>query len=113
MVRTTTLDRRAYLRAVGAGGLAVGLAGCIDGGNGGDGGVEVAFTIETGENYGLGVREGESELRDALNSGLQAVREEGVYDDLIVEYFGSGEDAGDVTEGADGGTSAGTITSRR
>jgi len=107
MVRTTTLDRRAYLRAVGAGGLAVGLAGCSDSGNGG---VEVAFEIETGEEYGLGTRSGESDLLEAVNSGLQAVREDGVYDDLIVEYFGSGEDAGDVTEGADGGTSAGTIT---
>ncbi len=108
MVRTNALDRRAYLRAVGAGGLAVGLAGCMDGGNG-DGGVEIAFTIETGENYGLGVREGESDLLEALNGGLQAVRDDGVYDALIEEYFGSGEDAGDVTEGADGGTGAGTI----
>lgn len=109
MVRTTTLDRRAYVRAVGAGGLAVGLAGCMDGGNGGDGGVEVAFEIETGEEYGFGVREGDSDLQEAINSGLQAVRQEGIYSDLIQEYFGNGDDAGDVTEGADGGTSAGTV----
>lgn len=103
---TNTLDRRAYLHALGAGGLAVGLAGCT---GGGDDGVEIAFTIETGEEYGLGVRENDDARLEAVNGGLQAVREAGVYDDLIEEYFGSGEDAGDVTEGADGGTGSGTI----
>jgi polar amino acid transport system substrate-binding protein len=112
MVRTNTVDRRSYLRAIGAGGLAVGLAGCngLGNGNGGDGGVEVAFTIETGEEYGFGVRDGDSDLQEAINSGLEAARQDGVYSDLIQEYFGNGDDAGDVTEGADGGTGAGTIT---
>jgi polar amino acid transport system substrate-binding protein len=112
MVRTNTVDRRSYLRAIGACGLAVGLAGCngLGNGNGGDGGVEVAFTIETGEEYGFGVRDGDSDLQEAINSGLEAARQDGVYSDLIQEYFGNGDDAGDVTEGADGGTGAGTIT---
>jgi len=109
MEHESTIDRRSYLRAVGAGGLAVGLAGCSQGEDGGDGGVEIAFEIETGEEYGLGVREGESDLQDAINSGLEAVQEDGTYDALIEEYFGSGDDAGDVTEGADGGTDAGTV----
>ena len=109
MVRNDTVDRRSYLRAVAAGGVAVGLAGCNGNGNG-EGGVEVAFEIETGEQYGFGVREGESDLQGALDDGLQAARQDDVYSDLIEEYFGNGDDAGDVTEGADGGTGAGTIT---
>ena len=36
MVRRYTMDRRAYLRTVGAAGLATGLAGCIGGGGGGE-----------------------------------------------------------------------------
>ncbi len=109
MAHESTIDRRSYLRAVGAGGLAVGLAGCSQGDNGDDGGVEVAFEIETGEEYGLGVPEGESDVQEAINGGLGTVQEDGTYDALIEEYFGSGEDAGDVTEGTDGGTDAGTI----
>ncbi|WP_254837772.1 transporter substrate-binding domain-containing protein [Natronomonas marina] len=109
MAREFDVDRRAYLKTVGAGGLALGIAGCMGNGGNGGGGVEVAFTIQTGEQYGLGVREDDSARLEAVNAGLQAVRDDGVYDSLIEEYFGSGEDAGDVTEGADGGTGAGTI----
>ena len=108
MSREFSMDRRAYVRALGAGGLAVGAAGCTGNGDG-DGGVEIAFTIETGEEYGLGVREDDSGRLEAANSGLEAARDDGTYDALIEEYFGSGDDAGDVTEGADGGTDAGTI----
>ena len=104
------MDRRAYVRALGAGGLAVGVAGCTGNGNGdGDGGVEIAFEIETGEQYGFGIREDDSERLEAVNSGLEAAREDGIRDALYEEYIESGEDAGDVTEGADGGTDAGTI----
>ena len=102
------MGRRVYVRALGAGGLAVGVAGCTGNGDG-DGGVEIAFEIETGEEYGLGVREDNGGRLEAVNSGLSAARGDDTYDALIEEYFGSGNDAGDVTEGADGGTDAGTI----
>ena len=102
------MGRRAYVRALGAGGLAVGVAGCTGNGDG-DGGFEVAFEIETGEEYGLGVREDDGGRLEAVNSGLSAAREDGIRDALYEEYIESGEDAGDVTEGADGGTDAGTI----
>ena len=43
MSRELSMDRRAYVRALGAGGFAVGVAGCIGNGNGdGNGGVEIA-----------------------------------------------------------------------
>jgi len=108
MSREFSMDRRAYVRALGAGGLAVGVAGCTGNGDG-DGGFEIAFEIETGEEYGLGVREDDGGRLEAVNSGLEAAREDGIYDALYEEYIESGEDAGDVTEGADGGTDAGTI----
>jgi polar amino acid transport system substrate-binding protein len=48
----------------------------------------VAFVYETGEEYGFGIRNGESELQSALNDGLAAVREDGTYQDLTAEWFG-------------------------
>ncbi|APE95491.1 transporter substrate-binding domain-containing protein [Halodesulfurarchaeum formicicum] len=49
--------------------------------------VSVAFTYETGEQYGFGVREGDSELQTALNDGLATVREDGTYEDLVAKWF--------------------------
>ena len=112
MTRSYSMDRRAYLKTVGVAGTTAAVAGCTGNGNGnggGEGGVEVAFTIETGEEYGLGLSEDAGDVQTAVNEGLSTVEEDGTYDALIEEYFGSGDDAGDVTEGADGGTGAGTI----
>ena len=44
--------------------------------------VSIAFTYETGERYGFGVREGDSARQQALNQGLQAVRDSGTYEEL-------------------------------
>ncbi len=51
--------------------------------------VVISFTIETGEQYGFGVRENASDLQSALNEGLQAVRDNGTYADLTEEWFAS------------------------
>ncbi len=51
--------------------------------------VEVAFTYETGEEYGFGLRQGEGDLQSALNEGLAAVRDSGRYDELVEEWFGN------------------------
>lgn len=48
--------------------------------------VEVAFTIETGEVYGMAMRPDDDRLSD-INSALQEVREDGTYDDLIDEWI--------------------------
>ncbi|NIC00165.1 transporter substrate-binding domain-containing protein [Halobacterium sp. R2-5] len=48
--------------------------------------VVYAFTIETSEQYGFGVREGASDLQSALNDGISAVRDSGTYQDLVEEY---------------------------
>jgi polar amino acid transport system substrate-binding protein len=53
--------------------------------------VVTAFTIETGEEYGFGVPEGDSDLQEALNSGLATVEDNGTYADLTEEWFASGE----------------------
>jgi len=52
--------------------------------------VEIAFTIETGEQYGFGVRTDDDALLEALNQGLQTVRENGTYDELTKKWFASG-----------------------
>ncbi|WP_430506366.1 basic amino acid ABC transporter substrate-binding protein [Haloparvum sp. PAK95] len=50
--------------------------------------VEAAFVHETNEQFGFGLRQGESELQTALNEGLAAVKEDGTYDELTKTWFG-------------------------
>lgn len=49
--------------------------------------VEVAFTFETGEEYGFGVRQDDNDLEQALSEGVQAVQESSEYDDITEEWF--------------------------
>ena len=51
--------------------------------------VEIAFTVETGERYGFGMRTDDDDLTQALNEGLEAVRESGQYEEIRNEWFGS------------------------
>lgn len=50
--------------------------------------VEVSFVYETGERYGFGIRDGESEVQSALNSGLATIKDNGTYDEIAAEWFG-------------------------
>ncbi len=61
--------------------------------------VEVATVVETGERYGFGVRQNDDDLRSALNSGLQAVRDSGKYEEIRNKWFGSESEAGTETAG--------------
>lgn len=49
--------------------------------------VEIAFTIQTNENFGFGMRQDDDRIEE-INDGLSAVQEGGTYDDLVGEYFG-------------------------
>ena len=49
--------------------------------------VEIAFTIQTNENFGFGMRQDDDRIED-INDGLSAVQEGSTYDDLVSEYFG-------------------------
>jgi polar amino acid transport system substrate-binding protein len=48
----------------------------------------VTETFPTGEEYGFSVRQGNTELLDAINEQLQAMRDDGTYDEIFEEYFG-------------------------
>lgn len=48
--------------------------------------VEVAFTIETGEQFGMGMRKDDDRLSD-INDALGEIRDDGTYDDLVAEWF--------------------------
>jgi polar amino acid transport system substrate-binding protein len=48
--------------------------------------VTVAFTIETGEVYGMGMRQDDDRLAD-INNALAEMQEDGTYDDLVTEWF--------------------------
>ncbi|TKX52694.1 transporter substrate-binding domain-containing protein, partial [Halorubrum sp. SS7] len=50
--------------------------------------VTVAFVEETGERFGFGLRQGESELQSALNDGLATVRDDGTYQEITNTWFG-------------------------
>ncbi len=47
----------------------------------------IVDTYTTGEQYGFAVSEGATDLREALNGALDAVRESGTYDELYGQYF--------------------------
>jgi polar amino acid transport system substrate-binding protein len=49
--------------------------------------VEIAFTIQTDEEFGFGMQQDDDRLSD-INEGLSAVQEGSTYDDLVSEYFG-------------------------
>ena len=48
--------------------------------------VAVAFIIETGEEFGMGVRPDDDRLGD-LNGALAEIKDDGSYDDLVTEWF--------------------------
>jgi polar amino acid transport system substrate-binding protein len=49
--------------------------------------VKIVGIIKTYEEYGIAVREGNTELLEKLNAGLEKVRESGKMDELIGIYF--------------------------
>ncbi len=50
--------------------------------------VTIAFIEETGEQFGFGVRQDDDDVREALNSGLATVREDGTYEEITNRWFG-------------------------
>ncbi len=52
-----------------------------------DGEYEVVEQYSTGEEYGFAVREGNTELRDAVNEQLAELRDSGRYDEIYDTYF--------------------------
>lgn len=49
--------------------------------------VKVIARLVTGENYGLAVKEGNSELLAELNAGLEKIEDSGKYDELVEKWF--------------------------
>jgi len=49
--------------------------------------VEIAMTIITEESYGLGVKQGNTELLEKINSGLATLMDSDYWDTLILKYF--------------------------
>lgn len=52
-------------------------------------GYEVANTFPTGEQYGLGVKKGNTALLDAVNATLDRIHEDGTYDAIYTERVGT------------------------
>lgn len=48
--------------------------------------VAIAFVIDTGEQFGMGMRPDDDRLSD-MNDALAEIREDGTYDDLVAEWF--------------------------
>jgi len=53
------------------------------------GDLEVAATFPTGEQYGIGVKTGNTALLDAINATLDRIREDGTYDAIYTARIGT------------------------
>ncbi len=51
--------------------------------------VKIAFTVQTNEFYGFGLRNDANALVGGLNDGIEVVKRNGTYEKLINEWFGS------------------------
>lgn len=51
--------------------------------------LEVTTEFDTGEQYGIGVRTGNTALLDQVNATLDELRSNGTYDELYQEWFGT------------------------
>ena len=55
------------------------------------GDTEVAFTLDSDpEQYGFVIKKGNTELRDAIDDALSALRDDGTYDDVLEKHLGEG-----------------------
>jgi polar amino acid transport system substrate-binding protein len=51
--------------------------------------VAVTAEFDTGEQYGLGVRTGNTALLEQVNTSLERIRGDGTYDEIYAEWFGA------------------------
>jgi polar amino acid transport system substrate-binding protein len=51
-------------------------------------GLKLVEEIDTGEQYGFAVSKDNPELTAALNDALQAIKDDGTYDEIFAEWFG-------------------------
>jgi len=52
--------------------------------------VEVAFVYQTGEQFGFGLRQDETDATNAINGGIETVKSDGTYQQLTNKWFGQG-----------------------
>jgi ABC-type amino acid transport substrate-binding protein len=55
---------------------------------------KVVDTIQTDESYGIGVKMGNDQLREAINDVLQEMMDDGTYDEIFEKWFGTEETTG-------------------
>ena len=55
---------------------------------------EVGTTFPTGEQYGLGIKTGNTALLDAVNATLERIASDGTYEEIYTTYIGTAPSAG-------------------
>ncbi|RMI07023.1 ABC transporter substrate-binding protein [Cellulomonas triticagri] len=65
-------------------------------------GFEIGNEFSTGEQYGIGVKQGNTALLDAVNATLERIREDGTYDDIYTQYIGTAPGQAETAEPTDG-----------
>lgn len=55
---------------------------------------EVVATIQTDEQYGIGIKQGNDELKEAVNDALEGMMNDGTYDEIYEKWFGTEETTG-------------------
>ena len=58
------------------------------------GNTKVVDTIMTDESYGIGVKQGNDALREAINDALEEMMDDGTYDEIFEKWFGTEETTG-------------------
>jgi len=53
------------------------------------GGTKVVTTVKTDESYGIGIEQGNEQLLEAINGVLEEMMEDGTYDEIYEEWFGT------------------------
>lgn len=51
-------------------------------------GFSVGFDIDTGEHYGIGMKKGNTEMKDAVDETLKEIKDNGEYDKIYEKWFG-------------------------
>ena len=50
--------------------------------------IKQVYTVETGENYGIAIQEGNTELLNKINQALDEIMNSPEWDQLVEKYFG-------------------------
>lgn len=61
---------------------------------------ELVASLDTGEQYGIGMKKGNTELAKVVNETIEAAKQDGTYNEIYKKWFGTEPDAAPATDGS-------------